>query len=148
MDDIASYLSADHKRCDDLFTQAESSVSERDWIVADDLFAQFRDALEQHFAMEESMLFPAFEQRIGHTSGPTAIMRIEHAQMRDLLADMAGAIQYRRRNDYLGHSDTLGIMLEQHNMKEKSVLYPVADDLLRDSQVKVLDAMHGVHATA
>jgi hemerythrin-like domain-containing protein len=148
MDDITSYLSAGHKRCDDLLTQAESSVSERDWASANDLFTQFRDTLEQHFAMEEGLLFSAFEQRIGHTSGPTAIMRIEHAQMRDLLADMAGAIKYRRRNDYLRHSDTLGIMLEQHNMKEESILHPVTNNLLRDSQVEILDAVHGVLMTA
>jgi iron-sulfur cluster repair protein YtfE (RIC family) len=142
MDDITTYLSADHKRCDELFAEAESSVTDRDWAAADNLFAMFREAVEQHFAMEERVLFPAFEQRTGHTSGPTTVMRMDHAHMRDLLANMARSLEYRQQEDYLGHSDTLSIMLQQHNMKEENILYPMTDNLLRDSQVDILDAMH------
>jgi iron-sulfur cluster repair protein YtfE (RIC family) len=147
MDNITTYLSADHKRCDELFAEAESSVTERDWAAADNIFAMFREAIEQHFVMEERVLFPAFEQQTGHTSGPTAVMRTDHAHMRELLADMARALEYRQQDDYLGHSDTLNIMIQQHNMKEEGILYPMTDNMLRDSRVEILDAMQTFNTT-
>jgi len=147
MDDITTFLSADHKRCDDLFAHAETSVNQRDWSAADNLFVMFREAVEEHFAMEERVLFPAFEKQTGHSSGPTAVMRMEHSQIRDLLAEMARALEYRQQEDYLGHADTLNVMLQQHNMKEENILYPMTDNVLRDSQIEILDAMHAFHTT-
>ena len=51
---------------------------------------RFQDALLHHFAMEEEVMFPAFEARTGMTQGPTAVMRSEHRQMTDLLNRMSG----------------------------------------------------------
>jgi hypothetical protein len=49
MSTIANYLTTEHKRCDDLFVDAENHVSSKAWEPAETLFAQFRDAIEQHF---------------------------------------------------------------------------------------------------
>jgi len=48
--------------------------------------------------MEERVMFLEFEQKTGMTQGPTAIMRHEHAQMRNLLAEMGKAIEAKDKD--------------------------------------------------
>jgi hemerythrin-like domain-containing protein len=45
-----------------------------------------------HFGVEESVLFPRFEQSTGMYRGPTQVMRGEHVQMRQLLAAAEAAL--------------------------------------------------------
>jgi hypothetical protein len=57
-------------------------------------------------------------------------MRIEHEQMRALLGEMAAATAAKDANQYLGLSDTLLVLMQQHNMKEEGMLYPMMDQVL------------------
>lgn len=132
MHNIREFMADDHRRCDDVFADAEQAVADGDWVRADARFAQFRQAVLQHFAAEESLLFPAFEEKTGMTMGPTQVMRGEHVQMRELLEEGAAALAARDAEGYSGSSETLLIMMQQHNMKEENVLYPMCDQHLVD----------------
>ena len=54
--------------------------------------------------------------------GPTRMMRMEHEQMRQLFSELAEALENRDKDGYLGLSETLMILMQQHNMKEEQVL--------------------------
>jgi DUF438 domain-containing protein len=69
------------------------------------------------------------------TSGPTEVMRGEHRQMRDLLAQMRASLANRDSDDFGGNAETLLIMMQQHNMKEENILYPMCDNALGGSDV-------------
>lgn len=127
MHSVREYLGDDHARCDDLFAQAEKQVSDGAWDSARASHDEFIRAMERHFTMEESVLFPAFEQASGSEMGPTAVMRHEHVQMRQLFAAMEEAVQRKSSDDYLGNSETLLILMQQHNAKEEQILYPMID---------------------
>ncbi|GGY25254.1 hemerythrin domain-containing protein [Paludibacterium paludis] len=114
-----------HRECDELFALAETTARQQDWEGAESAFAAFRDDMERHFVLEEECLFPAFEQATGMRHGPTMVMRNEHAQMRELLHDMSRALDARTADVYLGHGGTLLILMQQHNMKEENILYPM-----------------------
>ena len=86
--------------------------------------------MEAHFAVEEDALFPAFEAASGSSMGPTRIMRMEHQDMRDLLEDMDEALAAQHQQAFLGLNDTLLILMQQHNMKEENVLYPMCAQAL------------------
>jgi hypothetical protein len=77
---------ADHKRCDDFFAQAETAVAATLWTNAEQAMGAFSEALELHFSMEAQVLFPEFEEAVGSREGPTAVMRMEHRQMREILS--------------------------------------------------------------
>lgn len=141
---ISNYLAADHKHCDQLFASAEEMVAKNDWDDAAARFGQFHDVLLHHFAMEEEVMFPAFEARTGITQGPTAVMRSEHGQMTDLLNRMSGAINRKDANSYLGDSDTLLILMQQHNVKEEQMLYRMADQVLASEQDEVVGRMRAL----
>lgn len=119
-----------HKFCDDQFAEAEAAVSAGDWRGGGVLLENFRANLEAHFGTEEEVLFPAFESATGMTGGPTQMMRFEHAQMRDLLDRMRSAVQVKDASSFAGAAETLLILMQQHNMKEENILYPMCDQAL------------------
>ena len=148
MSTITESMASDHRRCDALFSVAEEQASNRDWAAAADAFCRFQEAAEHHFSMEEEVLFPEFEARTGMTMGPTQMMRMEHIQMRQLLADMQQAVQQKDEERYLGLSETLMMIMQQHNMKEERMLYPMTDQAFGAEAEAVLKRMSGVQNVA
>jgi len=128
-----------HKHCDDLFIAAEASAEQGDWPVVATSFHRFREQMEAHFSAEENLLFPAFESATGMTGGPTEMMRYEHGQMRGLLEQLATATAAHDKDAYAGVAETLLMLMQQHNMKEENILYPMCDQAL-GSQAETLSA--------
>ena len=141
MSAILDFLGNDHRACDDLFASAESAAAQKNWDSARSLFERFQAAMAHHLAMEEEVLFPAFEARTGMSAGPTQVMRMEHEQMRGLLEDMASAVAACNQDGYLGLSETLNMLMQQHNLKEENMLYPMSDQVLGGDREGLIRAM-------
>ena len=141
MTTIRSFMTDDHRRCDDLFAEAEQAVGKKDFGLARAAFGHFQSAMLAHFDSEEKTLFPTFEARTGMSMGPTQVMRMEHVQIRALMDDAVDALKAGNSEDYLGLADTLVIMMQQHNMKEENVLYPMCDQHLSDELSAVLERL-------
>jgi iron-sulfur cluster repair protein YtfE (RIC family) len=144
MPSISGIMTDDHRHCDQLFADAEASVSQGDWATAAAHYVRFRDAMEHHFTLEEQVLFPAFEGRTGSGLGPTQVMRMEHIQMRRLLEEMDAAARDRQPDAYLGTAETLIIIMQQHNMKEEQILYRMTDQLLGDQADQLIQQMRAL----
>ena len=56
---IIEFMSGDHKRCDQLFADAEAAVDSGNWDDARTSVNQFIDSTEEHFSMEEDVLYKA-----------------------------------------------------------------------------------------
>lgn len=133
MHTIHELMSSDHRACDERFAAVEQAVAGGRWEEADAAFRAFGEAMRRHFSAEESVLFPAFEARTGMRMGPTQVMRGEHAQMNALIAAAETALAQRDESEYSGFAETLLIMMQQHNMKEENILYPMCDGQLGDA---------------
>ena len=142
MTPIRDYMSGDHRRCDDLFAAVEQSLSQPDPALPARLFADFCQATLAHFQAEEEALFPAFEQATGIRMGPTQMMRLEHVQMRTLMDEARAALVSGDEEGYSGAAETLLILMQQHNMKEENVLYPMCDENLAAYQAELLPLLH------
>ncbi|WP_028536431.1 hemerythrin domain-containing protein [Paludibacterium yongneupense] len=125
-------LTRQHRHCDTSLVQAERAVRQGDWLAANQAFQRFEHDMLAHFALEEEQLFPAFETATGMSMGPTVVMRNEHAEMRETFLDLRDALQAESGADYLGHSETLLILMQQHNMKEENILYPMCAQHVAD----------------
>ncbi len=141
MHTIQQFMAGDHRRCDDIFVQVEQAIAAAQWERARAVFADFRSAVLRHFEAEETLLFPAFEERTGMTQGPTAVMRSEHEQMRELLDAARDALAAQDADAYAGEAETLLIMMQQHNMKEENMLYPMCVQRLADQTETLLADM-------
>lgn len=144
MPTISAFLAPDHQHCDTLFAASEAAAARGDWHAAADAWTRFHDALLHHFAMEEEVLFPAFEARTGMTQGPTQIMRMEHRQMSDLLNQLSDALARQDADAFLGDCETLLIIMQQHNMKEEQMLYHMADQALAGEAEDVIGRMRAI----
>lgn len=138
MTSLSSFLVNEHNLCDDLFAAAENAVGDRDWPRAETAFQQFMGSTLQHFAHEEEVVFPAFEAQTGMRGGPTQVMRGEHQQMNQIFAAMREALAKQDGNGYLGLSETLLMLMRQHNLKEENILYPMADQALAGQEDALL----------
>ena len=138
---ILDFLGGDHRVCDELFASAEEAVGQKNWGGAHKLFDQFQATMTHHLAMEENVLFPAFETQTGSRQGPTQVMRMEHEQMRELMQEMAHAVAKTDYEGYLGLSETLNMLMQQHNLKEENMLYPMSDQVLANERDHLIESM-------
>jgi len=140
MSNIKDFMSQDHKDCDEFFAQMEEAVANK----SNDALSKFElffDSLTNHFKMEEMVLFPMFEQKTGMANGPTQVMVMEHEQMRELLSKMETAVETNDNDKFFGLSETLMILMQQHNMKEEQMLYTMAQQHLGDDADHIISRM-------
>lgn len=124
------FFTADHRRCDEIWARLEAAADGDDTEALRRLFAEFDGALRQHLEMEEQILFPAFEAATGMRGGPTQVMRMEHTQMRSLLDRMAQSAASGDATGVVDRGDTLLMLIQQHNLKEEGMLYPMTERAL------------------
>jgi len=129
--EVLEALAWDHDRLDTLEAAAFLARDAGDLQTAFDLYARFAAGLRRHIGFEEEILFAAFEAASGTPAdrGPTAVMRVEHREIEDLLERIASGI-----GDAASELDQLRsrfhAVLGDHNGKEEQVLYPTTDYLL------------------
>ncbi len=147
MSTISDYMTRHHRDCDAAFGRAEERAATKDWTglahEANSVLAE----LDRHIVAEEELLFPAFEERTGMSGGgPTAVMRMEHEEMRGVMAQMRAAAGGRDGAQYLKASRALLELLETHNMKEENMMYPMLDRVLGEEAGALLDQVQAAMA--
>ncbi len=137
-------MTANHRQCDLLFSRAEAFIARDDWEQGRPAFDHFRNAMKQHFSMDEEVLFPSLEQCTEQTMGPTRVMQMEHEQMRQLLFDMEEALAREDRDQYLGFARTLMVIIQQHNTREEQILFPMSDQAFGSETEEILQSMESI----
>ncbi|NEX23251.1 hemerythrin domain-containing protein [Thiorhodococcus mannitoliphagus] len=126
-----------HHRCDHLLAAAETQLQTGAWpsmvAAAEGLIA----AMLEHFRVEEEQLFPQLAEVFQAAASPIEVMCSEHAQMRALLEDLGAAVEAHDQGACTGILETLHFLVQQHNYKEETVLYPMADGALREAGVRI-----------
>jgi hemerythrin-like domain-containing protein len=138
---ILEFMRDDHRECDRFYAEAEAALMAKDTEKGKEAFKRFTEATLHHFDKEEKELFPAFEKRTGMMGGPTQMMRYEHQQLRSLLESMRVALDENRINDFFGAGEPMMIMLQQHNMKEEQMLYPISDRVLGSDAERMVQTL-------
>lgn len=138
---ILEFMRDDHRACDHLYTDAENALAAKKSDEAKRLFGEFYRATNHHFDMEELELFVTFEKRTGMVNGPTQMMRFEHQQLRTQLDAMQKALNENQFDDFFGIGESMMIMLQQHNMKEEQMLYPMIDRALDGDAALMLQTL-------
>lgn len=141
---IVEFLSAEHRCCDEGFAAAEEAAQAGDPNRCREAFQRFQAAMALHFRKEEEHLFPTFEHVSGNAMGPTRVMRLEHQQMRETLAEMEEALRDGDLEQFLGQAETLLILVQQHNIKEEQILYPMCDRVFGVETGAVIEAMQAL----
>jgi len=81
---------------------------------------------------------------MGSTGGPTQVMRMEHEQMRELIASLSDVVEQQDQGEFLGEAETLLVLMQQHNMKEEQILYPMIDRVAGENATSLIGEMEQV----
>ena len=130
---IIGYMSYDHKRCDALYAEAESAWHDGNAELAAEKLGSFDLGMKRHLGEEENILFPAFAEATGMVGGPVQVMLMEHEQMRGVLAQMSDAVAANDMDTAIALGDTMVILMQQHNVKEEGILYPMIEQHIEGS---------------
>ena len=148
MKTLLEFMQIHHGQCDQLYADGENSLLDEQIEEGVGQITTFLSEMERHFLMEETVLFPTFEDISGMRQGPTQVMRMEHQQIRNLLARMSDAVTRMDRDEILEVGETLLILMQQHNMKEEGILYPMVDQHLAPYREELMDRMNNVVVSA
>lgn len=130
LSDIQRFMAIDHCRVDRLLKDF-STLRRRDVKRAAAAFASGKERLLRHIVWEEDLLFPAFEDKTGlHDSGPTLVMRQEHAQIKAALERMTALLEAGTEAEFDVVERELVGVLTAHNKKEETILYPMLNQSL------------------
>ena len=135
---LTAFFEQDHRDCDARWADVEELLDTQDVDAARPAWVKFDAGMRRHIAMEEEVLFPAFESaaKMGG-GGPTAVMRAEHQQMIGLLDQIEAAIGSGDAEQAMDIGDTLLMLIQQHNIKEEGMLYPMAENVLAGHWAKL-----------
>lgn len=139
---LAFFFEQDHQDCDARWADVEELLDAGDIELARAAWLKFNTSMHRHFAMEEEVLFPAFDAKSGMAGGgPVAVMKMEHQQMRGLLEQIGEAIEGDDGEQAMDLGDTLLMLVQQHNVKEEGMLYPMAENLLASDWDKLSEVL-------
>ena len=139
---IKDFMIHQHRACDQLLTMAEDSVEKKDFDDAMIKYKNFEDETLKHFTMEEEYLFPLFGEKSGMGSGgPVQIMLMEHEQARNLFDKIVESLEQKDADRFYGLSESLLILLQQHNAKEEQMLYTMIQNTLNQENDEIVEKL-------
>lgn len=141
MSDIKEFLTQGHRDCDELFAELEDTVAKNS-DESSHKYEKFYDDLTSHFSMEEMVLFPMLNDY--EPNSPLRAMEMEHEQLRELLSKMRKAVEQKDKEKFFSLSETLMILMQQHNMKEEQLIYTLANQHLGEEASYVISRMRSV----
>jgi iron-sulfur cluster repair protein YtfE (RIC family) len=130
MDDVSLYMKHKRRDSDRNLVNASNAARQGDWVACETHSKALLDGLEFHFGIEESILFPAFEEETGGAIGLTRLMLLEHLRLRKLTEKLSEALATKDRGGYLKCANAFAAAMRQHNSQEEQYFYPMIEDLL------------------
>jgi hemerythrin-like domain-containing protein len=126
-----------HRAIDELFLRHQEALVERDLREADRLLFLLGDSLRRHLQDEEHHLVPALDES-GEIAGATKeILLKEHERILSLLQDIETRVESldlegegaaRRIVELLDQEGVLKRLIEHHEAREESLVFPALDE--------------------
>jgi hemerythrin-like domain-containing protein len=138
---IKDFMTHQHRACDELLALAEDAIDKKDFEDAGEKYNDFKEETLKHFEMEEGYLFPLFEEKSEMTQGPTQVMRMEHTQAKMLFLKLDEAMSQKESERFFSLSESLMILLQQHNAKEEQMLYTMIQSHLNADNDTIVERL-------
>ena len=141
MNSTDNWLVHEHSLYEDLLTECLDAVENEDWEGVSLIFSQLVMHLKRHIALEEEVLYPAYESAPDAPQGPTGALRDEHSTIIRLLQDMAPIIRTRNSEHLLESLAHLENRMIKHHEKEEDIFLPMASHFLNSSRDELLSRL-------
>lgn len=132
------WLIHEHSLYEDLLANCQEAVEAEDWRSVDALFSKLITHLKRHMALEEEVLYPAYEAAAHAPQGPTGALRHEHDEIVRLVTDMTRVIRTRDSDHVFECLEHLENRMIKHHEKEEDIFLPMASLILNDQRADLL----------
>ena len=126
MKTLLEHMQAHHGRCDQLYADGENFLLDEKIEEGLESIKSFLNEMERHFQMEETVLFPTFEE-ISYASGANPGDANGTSADAKTSGKMSESVSNGDPEEILEVCETMMILMQQHNVKEEGILYPMAD---------------------
>ena len=133
-----NWLLHEHSLYESLLSQCQDAAEIEDWGTVDFVFNELVTHLKRHMALEEEVLYPAYESTPHAPQGPTTALREEHSNIVRLVQDMARIIKTRDSDRVLECLAHLEYQMIKHHEKEEDIFLPMASHILNTSRDELL----------
>lgn len=137
MSDNADWLHHDHVDYEALLLDCQTAAEQEDWRAVKRLFEELVDRVRLHMAMEEEVLYPAYEEAMDTPQGPTAALRQEHDEIYRLLRDLSRVLVANDSDIFLESLLPLEKVMTKHHEKEEEIFLPMAGHALLARQDEI-----------
>ncbi|OGA15962.1 MAG: hypothetical protein A3I63_10455 [Betaproteobacteria bacterium RIFCSPLOWO2_02_FULL_66_14] len=131
MSTVSAELTEHHRRCRDLFAQADAVVRTGEWSKFNARLVALREELLGHFRFEEERLFPVYEESTGQRDA-TQELRVQHDDIRAILWALSSASAAHDPESCRSEFETLSELFRQHTETEEGMMYPAFERTLGD----------------
>ena len=125
-----NWLDHDHRRFESLVYSCRRASDADEWEEVGRLVEQLGAAYRSHVAIEEQVLFPAYEAHPGAPVEPTESLRADHAQIFRLFSHVGERLQQGVHDDLADDLALLFRTLARHHEKEETIFLPMASEAL------------------
>jgi hemerythrin-like domain-containing protein len=137
MNDHANWLQHDHVDYEALLLDCQTAAEEEDWRAVKQLFEELVARVRVHMAMEEEILYPAYEEAMDAPQGPTQALREEHDEIHRLLRDLSRVLVANDSDIFLESLLPLEKVMTKHHEKEEEIFLPMAGHALLAQQDEI-----------
>jgi len=138
MNSTDNWLVHEHSLYEDLLSECKDAAEIEDWENVQLIFDQLVTHLKRHIALEEEVLYPAYESASHAPQGPTTALREEHGALIRLIRDLAQIINTRDSEHLLESLAYLENRMIKHHEKEEDIFLPMASHILNASRDELL----------
>ncbi|MDJ0741270.1 MAG: hemerythrin domain-containing protein [Gammaproteobacteria bacterium] len=125
-----NWLYHDHRKFESLVYQCRTASDAGDWEIVKGLVEQLLVAYESHVAIEEQILFPAYEAHPGAPAEPTEALKSDHVQIFRLFRHVAKQLEDDIPASVADDLAMLFRTLARHHEKEEQIFLPMASEAL------------------
>lgn len=138
-----NWLVHEHSLYENLLGLCRDAVETEDWGSADRGMHELVAHLKRHMALEEGVLYPAYEAAPEAPQGPTTALRDEHDGIVRLIRDTLRLMKSRDSYAVLEALVQLENLMIKHHEKEEDIFLPMASHILHSSRDELLRQMAG-----
>ncbi len=125
-----NWLIHEHSLYENLLSRCTEAAEIEDWKTVNTLFKKMVTHLKRHMALEDEVLYTAYETSTDAPQGPTGALREEHDRIARLVTDMARIIKTRDSDYVLECLAHLERQMIKHHEKEEDIFLPMASHIL------------------
>lgn len=131
MNSSDNWLVHDHSLYEELLEECQESVAAEDWHAAEAVFQQLVKHLKQHMALEEEVLYPAYDAKVSHRPAPTEALQEEHDRLVNMVCDIARVMGNRDSGHIVACLERLEQVMIIHHEREEDIFLPMASHILQ-----------------